>query len=759
MRKVGAVVDFAVLLGALVLAMLPLAPVFGAAVLVVPMLGGLVTGALVVLVSRRLVWGTTVTVAVALTAYLLVGTSLVAPDLGLGRLVPTPASLRVLLGGAVTAWKDVLTLQPPLGAGGGVLVVPFLLALAAAVVALRLATGPDLRRAPWAALVPLAVLLLSILLGTKEAVVPAAAGVALALVLGTWASLRAQTLAPRRVLSFVALAAVVAGCGAVTGPWLAEQRPRVVVRDEVVPPYDPSAQKSPLSAFRSFIKDRGDTELLTVTGLPEGARVRLATMDSYDGVVWDVAAVDAAEGSGRFRRVGDEIDTAARGAVSSVEIRVLDLPFDWLPTVGYTEQLQFASDGSDLRSRLRYNDATGAAVVVGGVPPGTSYTAEVVIPQEPTDDELDRAAVSRVTLPRPSGVPEAVSLYAAEVAGTATSPGLIARSLAEGLSNRGWFSHGLVADGEHASLSGHGADRLTTLLTGPLMVGDGEQYAAAMALMAREMGLPARVVLGFVPQTVAIGAAVPADEGAAEITITGRQIQAWVEIDFAGYGWVAFDPTPDPSRTPSAETPQEQSAAEPQVRQPPPPPAKPVTPPDDDTEQPQADDNQEESPRGRSWAIIGRIAGIAGIPLVVVLGPPLLVAALKRRRRRSRRRAVDPVDQVVGGWQELCDQATELRRPLPARATRREVAVALAGQIEGTGTDGARRTATIGGPLAGLATRADAFVFGRDEPSPEQVDSFWENVDSAVGTLRSAVRRRDRVLARLRLSRRRSQRS
>ena len=236
MRKVGAVVDFAVLLGALVLAMLPLAPVFGAAVLVVPMLGGLVTGALVVLVSRRLVWGTTVTVAVALTAYLLVGTSLVAPDLGLGRLVPTPASLRVLLGGAVTAWKDVLTLQPPLGAGGGVLVVPFLLALAAAVVALRLATGPDLRRAPWAALVPLAVLLLSVLLGTKEAVVPAAAGVALALVLGTWASLRAQTLAPRRVLSFVALAAVVAGCGAVTGPWLAEQRPRVVVRDEVVPP-------------------------------------------------------------------------------------------------------------------------------------------------------------------------------------------------------------------------------------------------------------------------------------------------------------------------------------------------------------------------------------------------------------------------------------------------------------------------------------------------------------------------------------------
>ena len=33
------------------------------------------------------------------------------------------------------------------------------------------------------------------------------------------------------------------------------------------------------------------------------------------------------------------------------------------------------------------------------------------------------------------------------------------------------------------------------------MLGDGEQYAVAAALMARRIGFPARVVVGYVAQT------------------------------------------------------------------------------------------------------------------------------------------------------------------------------------------------------------------------------------------------------------------
>ena len=273
MNRQGFVVEAVVLLGSLALAMLPLLPVFGLENLLTPVLGGMALGTLVVVLARRFVWGMAVTVSAALTGYLLAGTALAVPDLGWARVVPTAASLRALLAGAVTSWKDVLTLEPPLG-GGTVLVAPYVLALLGSMGALRLATRRARRWAPAAAFVPLVVLLLSVLLGSSETVSPLTAGVTLVVVLGTWASLRAGTLAPRRAASFLALVAVVVGCGAVTGPVIAEQSPRYVLRDELVPPYDPSARQSPLSAFRAFVKDKGDVDVLTVRGLPAGRRTR-----------------------------------------------------------------------------------------------------------------------------------------------------------------------------------------------------------------------------------------------------------------------------------------------------------------------------------------------------------------------------------------------------------------------------------------------------------------------------------------------------
>ena len=65
------------------------------------------------------------------------------------------------------------------------------------------------------------------------------------------------------------------------------------------------------------------------------------------------------------------------------------------------------------------------------------------------------------------------------------------------------------------------------------------------------------------------------------------------------------------------------------------------------------------------------------------------------------------------------------------------------------------RAVAVGGPLAGLATRADPFVFGPHDPSPGQVEEYWTSVDSTVATLRAAVRRRDRVLSLVRVARRR----
>lgn len=744
-------VDVVVLTLVLALAQLPLVPVFGAGALLLPALAGMLLGVTVSLVSAQLRWGAAVTVAVALTGYLVIGPAVAVPDKAALGFLPTGTSVLALLSGAVTSWKQVLTLDPELGSTGDVLVAPFLLALVGTLGALTVALRAPRRVSALGALAPIAVLVVSVLLGTKVSVAPVPAGVVTVLVLGTWAAWRAGTLAPRRVVSLGAVLAVVVGLGAVTAPWLADQRPRYVLRDEIVPPFDLAAQASPLSAFRKFVKEWGDTDLLTVRGLPEGATVRLATMDAFDGVVWNVAGAEAAEGSGTFRRVGSEVDTLTRsGTRAVVEMQVHDLPFVWLPTVGWTQQVAFGERDSALRTELRYNDATGTAVLTGGVPAGLSWQASVVVPAVPDEASLDRAAIASVVLPEPREVPEVVATRAGEIAGTAGSPGLIARSLEEELRTNGFFSHGLTDRGDAPSLSGHGANRITELLGGT-MVGDGEQYASAMALMARSMGLPARVVLGFIPS--------PEQAGSEAITFTGSEIQAWVEIDLAGYGWVSFFPTPDESQTPREDTSPEQAAAEPAVRQPPPPPQAPVTAPDDDTEQPNTDDRQEQSRDSQIWATVGRVALVGGIPLLVVLGPPLVIAALKRRRRRRRRWAPDPVQRVVGGWDELLDGATELRRRLPAPATRRELAVSLAASFSTRGEDvpagGGRRAVGVGGPVATLAARADAAVFSGREPTDAEVEAYWNQVATTTEAMRRAVPRRLRWRARWAIATRR----
>ena len=66
-----------------------------------------------------------------------------------------------------------------------------------------------------------------------------------------------------------------------------------------------------------------------------------------------------------------------------------------------------------------------------------------------------------------------------------------------------------------------------------------EQFASAMALMARALGIPARVVIGFSPGTIQIQ-----PDGAEVIVVRARNAHAWVELFMAGQGWIRFDPTP-----------------------------------------------------------------------------------------------------------------------------------------------------------------------------------------------------------------------
>ncbi len=62
-----------------------------------------------------------------------------------------------------------------------------------------------------------------------------------------------------------------------------------------------------------------------------------------------------------------------------------------------------------------------------------------------------------------------------------------------------------------------------------------QQYAAAMGVMLRVAGVPARLVLGYMH---------PAADASGDFEITTFDAHAWVEAYFPGAGWIPFDPTP-----------------------------------------------------------------------------------------------------------------------------------------------------------------------------------------------------------------------
>ena len=82
-----------------------------------------------------------------------------------------------------------------------------------------------------------------------------------------------------------------------------------------------------------------------------------------------------------------------------------------------------------------------------------------------------------------------------------------------------------------------------------------DHFSTAMAVMARSVGVPARVAVGYAMGTL--------EEEVGEYVVLEKDAHAWVEIYFPEYGWIEFEPTPAQttferaSRFPSREGPLE----------------------------------------------------------------------------------------------------------------------------------------------------------------------------------------------------------
>ncbi len=520
---------------------------------------------------------------------------------------------------------------------------------------------------------------------------------------------------------------------AVVVPVIAQGAERTVLRSGVGPETALTSAISPLTQYRiNFSEPRAGSVLFRVDGDARGAdRVRIATLSSYDGETYRAVDPRGDLDAGRYVRVPARLDAGA-GTPATADIRIGQLTGIWLPTLGRVESIAFeGARASALADSFYYSREAwgGVQVADGGVRAGDAYTVTAVTP---TTVDL-----SRIDAPGDVAddieAPESLRLWVEEhVEG---SGGAALAGLVELLRERGYLSHAVSIDPAapptwmseipgysfESSASGHSLARIDALFRAlldretevgdadlPLVaaVGDDEQFSVAVALIARELGFPARVVVGA---RLSSGEGLrTCDNGACR----GGDIVAWTEVQSAAGDWVPIDVTPQSSVSPQTDLtlqrdPENMTEVRPEN-------ADEVVPPDPVQQDAAASNESDDVPAAdlsALWAVV-RVSGIVLAILALLLGPLAVIFVAKVFRRRSRRTVDDPGARIVAGWDEYVDAAVDHGLPAPQTRTREEAAVGYA---------------TPRGIL--LADRADRAVFSVETVTSAESDEFWRIVE------------------------------
>ncbi|GIH09444.1 transglutaminase [Rhizocola hellebori] len=698
--------------------------------------------------ANRLRWMPPTAILAGLAPVTVAAGLLALPETMLFFVVPSLRTLDGLWAGAVDGWRGLLTTVPPVVDDGPLLLVPYLGGFAAALSAVLLAGRVKLLVAP---VLPGALLLVAgLLLGTREPVsvlLNGTAFAALALVAvtvrdrrrsGTKVPGRSQV--ARQLGQSTTMVAVAAGAAWMLAlpPAVSGVDDRYVLREHIELPFDANVYPSPLAGFRRYEVLQKDKVLFNIVGLPNDARLRLAVMDNYDGLVWTVAQGGGRRAaSGVFERIGARIPATVKGTEARLQITIRELGGVWVPIAGEPTAITFPGQrGGELTDAFRLNRASQTGVMAGHslLRDGDTIAMDVVVPPamdwQSKGKSLAGQAVQAVSLPTLEGVPDRVGAVVAERTSGMTGAYEMLDSLYKALQG-GDFSDGTGLAGTGLTvLPGHSAGRMREFLTGPRPVGDPEQYAAAFGLLARELDLPARVVLGVRPKE---------RNGATDIT--GGMVTAWVEVKFAEAGWVAIDPTPEVHNKPKPPDPPARHEGNAQLIQPPivpeMPPAQ-MPPPGEE-----GIDPPPEPPCGLCDAAL-QFLKYAGPPLLFIGLLAGLILGLKAWRRRRRRRYPTVRLRVAGGWLELLDRLRDHRVPVPADLSRRETVTALY-RMSDKDLGPAHKRA-----IRELAHLADRCVFAPDQfEPPEQDQKFWSTMDDALRALSRETSFWQRLAARL----------
>lgn len=404
---------------------------------------------------------------------------------------------------------------------------------------------------------------------------------------------------------------------------------------------------------------------------PGPTHFTLATLASFEGGHWypqsardkDALTVSDPRSETSPAPASGYPDRAANMFVTEVTVTIDGLLSTWLPLPKGTVRVnEGPQSGSFDPRRWQWTADSNTARALGTITRrGDRYTAMVFdltssafVTANPADmrrfpDPADAPKALLPYLELPDGLPDTIAQFADQIAGDAPD------RLSAGLALESWFRGGGGFSYDEAAPYEPGMDRNDpyAVMSAFLDTRQGfcVHFASTFAVMARHLGVPTRVAIGY-------AAAWP---GTGTTSVRSKELHAWPEIYVDGTGWVAFEPTPggawvradtgvDVPSTPTDET--DESATQPTLADP-------------QLGQQQLEDvgavdkgaatNARSSGRLAMWWSVS-----LGALLLVLLASlvPALIRALRTRMRR--RRIAAGSGGAAEAWAEFLDALVDL---------------------------------------------------------------------------------------------------
>ncbi|MET9833185.1 DUF3488 and transglutaminase-like domain-containing protein [Streptomyces sp. NPDC006385] len=468
-------------------------------------------------------------------------------------------------------------------------------------------------------------------------------------------------------------------------------------------------------------EDREVMSLKTSTDDTSSLYLRIVSLDDFDGETWKPAQRDIQAVPDPFPQPAG-LGPDVRRAEIETTISAADwYGQSWLP-------MPYPPSDVDIAGRWRYEPL--GMTVVGDrrqTTRGVTYTVRSLDVQ-PTAKQLadapePPAALKRAFTEVPDSLPAVVARTAREVTDGATSHYEQAVRLQDYFALTGGFQY------DTSVKTGEDQQAIARFLRDKQ--GFCVHFSFAMASMARSLGIPARVAVGFAPGT---------PQGDNSVSVGLRDAHAWPELYFQGVGWTRFEPTPTRGSAPSYTQPDTPGSTLPDA----------ARPTQSASTGPSASPSASESCAGRNPELCASESPGAALPpggngprwyvvLAWVLGglaallTPLAPMLWRLRTRAARlgahgRTEADVSLHTLAVWQELTDTAWDFGIPPDESQTPRRAAARIV------------RLGNLDPPAAACVHRvADAVEQVLYAPSPRPTAGLAEDVRGVLSDLRSRV--------------------